>query len=117
MDRLIQIHEGVTNVEVRRNALWEMVDQINPERALPYLERVATSSDEDGAAYAVQQIGRLAYGLKTSRASESDRAKAQSLLRRLVEGTQVRSQRAALKLCEIAATQKWRSGRRCAGIL
>jgi hypothetical protein len=114
LDRLIQIHRSATSADERHFALIELINQVNPTRALPYLREVATSNNEDDAYWAVVQIGRLAFGLNTSRATPPERAQAEKLLRDLYDQNLVRGSGAGL-LCETAAIHKWPSTTRCRG--
>jgi hypothetical protein len=115
LERLIQIHKSARSGDERHFALIELINQVSPARALPYLREVATSNGDDDAYWATIQIGRLAFGLNTSRAAPSERSQAEKLLRELYEQNLVKGRGAAL-LCETAVSHKWPSANRCRGI-
>lgn len=114
MGRLILIHRGATNAETRRRALRQLVDQIQPARAVPYLKDVATSSDVEDGMIAVRELAHLGYGgAAYSRAKPSERPPAQAALRELYDHQLVKSPLGRSILCDLGATIHWPSSPQC----
>lgn len=116
LERLVRIQREAKSVGTRQAALTEMIGQINPSRALPYLQEVAVSNGDDASAYlAVSEISRLAFG-SYPLGTQVERAQAEQLLRKMFDHDLVKSGPAGVYLCEVAAGHKWQTGNRCRGI-
>lgn len=116
LDRLIRISRGATSAEERHFALEQLVTQVNPARALPYLREVATSQDSTTAFFAVATIVRLGFS-RTVFSSAADRTAAQAVARDLFDNNLIKSTPVLAFLCDVARGAKWPSGGRCKGIV
>jgi hypothetical protein len=114
LGRLIQIHREAKDDGTRRGAIGEMPLQINPYRALPYLQSVTVSATDRTALTAVSEIQRLTFDVRLG--TVADRRAAESVLRQMLDQRLVKQASVASYLCEIALRHKWPTNGQCRGI-